>query len=66
MTHHEDKEITRLAMVLSSESGDTFSEIILSLEGLEFREAKALLQDEIITWQARNQYADDYDNGMII
>lgn len=65
-TNHEDKELTRLILVLSSESGDTFSDIVLSIEGLSFSEAKATLQDDILTWQARNQFADDYNNGDVI
>jgi hypothetical protein len=63
MTNHEDKELSRLATVLASESGDSVAEILISLHGMEFRDAKATLQDDIITWQARNQYDDDYNNG---
>lgn len=66
MTNHESKIIDRLIMALASESGESFSDIASSIEDLEFRDAKELLQDEILNWQARNQYADDYDNGLIL
>jgi hypothetical protein len=66
MTYSEEQTVARLAMVLASESGDAVAEILVSVEGLEFREVKELLQDEILVWQARNQFAEDYDNGMII
>ena len=65
MTHHEEKIIERLMMVLASESGDSIGDIALTILGMEFRDAQALLKDDIVTWQARNQFAEDYDNGLI-
>ena len=66
MTNHEEKELARFATVLSAESGDSVAEILISLHGIEFRDAVAMLKDDILTWQARNQFAEDYDNGLIL
>ena len=66
MTNHEEKELARFATVLSTESGDSVADILDSLAGLEFRDALATLKDDILTWQARNQYAEEYENGLIL